>query len=50
VFIVVAALFVAGLLHDDEERRNAVYGLVILASGFPAWLWFRRHGGRATAG
>lgn len=50
VFVAVAVLFVGALLHDEGERRNAVYGLVILASGFPAWLWCRRHGERATTG
>ena len=43
IFVLVAVAFVGALLSDPEERKNAIYGLAILASGIPAyWLLARR--------
>lgn len=42
LFVLVAVAFVAALLWDPSERTNALYGLVILASGVPYYLWWSR--------
>lgn len=46
LFIVVSILFVAALLWDPSERRNALYGLAILASGIPFYLVVSRGAGQ----
>ena len=42
LFILVSIGFVAALLYDPIERTNALYGLGILASGIPYYLWWTR--------
>lgn len=47
LFILVSILFVAALLWDPSERTNALYGLGILATGIPYYLWWTRRAGAA---
>lgn len=42
LFILVSILFVAALLWDPSERMNALYGLGILATGVPYYVWWTR--------
>ena len=42
LFILVSIAFVAALLYDPTERTNALFGLGILASGIPYYLWWTR--------
>lgn len=42
IFVVVSIAFVAALLTDPTEQRNALIGLGILATGLPAYAWMRR--------
>ncbi|MDD5036140.1 MAG: amino acid permease [Methylococcaceae bacterium] len=39
IFMVAAIAFVIALLLDSSERKHALVGLVILAAGFPYYLW-----------
>lgn len=39
LFILVSVAFVAALLSDQKEQRNAVVGLGILAAGLPFYFW-----------
>lgn len=41
VFVVVAVAFVVALLWDEQERKNAVWGLCILAAGLPFYCYGR---------
>jgi APA family basic amino acid/polyamine antiporter len=42
LFIAVSVLFVVALLWDPSERKNALYGLGILATGVPYYAWWTR--------
>ncbi len=42
LFIVVSIAFVVALLMDEDERRNALYGLCIIALGVPCYFLFAR--------
>ncbi|MBS1212265.1 MAG: amino acid permease [Proteobacteria bacterium] len=46
LFILVTLAFIATLLLDPNERRNALVGLAILAAGIPAYWWQCRHARR----
>ena len=46
LFIAVSVLFVVALLWDPSERKNALYGLGILATGVPYYAWWT---GRQTS-
>ncbi len=48
LFIVVALGFVAALLWHPSERQNALYGLLIMASGVPYYLWWTRRSAAAV--
>lgn len=47
LFVLVSVLFVVALLWDPSERQNALYGLGILATGIPYYVWWTR---RAPSG
>lgn len=40
LFILVAVAFVAAVLQDPVEQKNALKGLAILAAGVPYYLWW----------
>jgi APA family basic amino acid/polyamine antiporter len=42
LFVATALAFVVGLLADPVQRTNACYGLIILATGLPAYAWITR--------
>lgn len=42
LFIAVSVGFVLALLSDPVERRNALIGLAIIATGLPVYWWIRR--------
>jgi len=48
LFILVAIAFVAALLTDPAEQRNALIGLALLATGLPYYFWQRRSSARAA--
>jgi APA family basic amino acid/polyamine antiporter len=52
LFVVVSVAFVAALLYDPSERTNALYGLGILATGVPYYVWWtsRRGAQRLSSG
>lgn len=41
LFIVVALAFIAAVLQDPDERRNALIGLAIVAAGVPWYFWWQ---------
>jgi hypothetical protein len=45
----VSVLFVAVLLWDPSERKNALYGLGILATGIPYYWWWNTRERRAAS-
>jgi APA family basic amino acid/polyamine antiporter len=49
LFIAVSVLFVAVLLWDPSERKNALYGLGILATGIPYYWWWNTRERRAAS-
>lgn len=49
LFIAVSILFVVVLLWDPSERTNALYGLAILATGIPYYVWWNRRYPAASA-
>lgn len=50
LFVIVAVLFVAAMLRDEEKQMNALKGLAIIAAGVPYyWWWTRRTDGAAAA-
>ncbi|MBL8750832.1 MAG: amino acid permease [Planctomycetes bacterium] len=49
LFIAVSVGFVAALLLDPGERKNALIGLGILATGVPYYAWWTRRRGRTAA-
>lgn len=48
LFIAVSVGFVAALLLDPGERRNALIGLGILATGVPYYAWWTRRQARTS--
>jgi APA family basic amino acid/polyamine antiporter len=50
LFIAVAIAFVVALLTDPAEQRNALIGLVLLATGLPFYFWQRRRADRLALG
>jgi APA family basic amino acid/polyamine antiporter len=49
LFIAVAIAFVAAMLRDEEKRKNALYGLEIIAAGGICYLLFLRGRARPAA-
>lgn len=49
LFVLVSIAFVAALLMDPDERKNALYGLGILATGVPYYAWWTRRTARNAA-
>ena len=50
LFVLVAVAFVAAMLQDEGERKNALKGLAIVLLGLPYyWWWTRRRTGGAGA-
>jgi APA family basic amino acid/polyamine antiporter len=47
LFIAVALLFIAALLTDPGEQKNALKGLAIVGAGVPAYFWQRRRAAAA---
>lgn len=41
LFILVAVAFIVGVLQSEQDRENALIGLVIVAAGIPYYLWWR---------
>ena len=41
IFILVAIAFIAAVLSDGGERKNALIGLAIVAAGVPYYLWWQ---------
>jgi APA family basic amino acid/polyamine antiporter len=48
LFVLVSVLFVVALLWDPSERENALYGLLILATGVPYYAWWSRRRSRTV--
>jgi len=42
LFILVAIGFIAAVLQDKTEQKNALIGLAIVAAGVPYYLWWQR--------